>query len=439
MRPLLRRANRIIRAIAATAVGLSLALSAVGCVSQTAPSQNTDASDPQFEGTVEFWTINLKKNYNDYVSGLINTYQQAHPKVTINWIDVPGAEIATKLLAAVASGSVPDAVNLDSTHLGKFTPALSSIDELLTKDDLSDYQPNLLNSLRRDGKLYAIPWYNGGAPVGIYRTSVVSKAGFNAANPPKTYQDALDLAQKVYDTTKVFGMNEIPGYAQLTTMGIPMLSADKKRAAFNTPQAAAILAAFKKVYDGKGIAPGAVSKDIRNLPQNLDNSQLAFNPNALPFTLLNTKKNAPAVYADLAVTTGLRNKDGKYLLLAQQTFVVPKASKHKRAAAEFIKFVTNSANQLAMCKLVTIYPSTVTASKDPYFSDVKGDEPSDKARKVIVSELPDLVDGSLGTSKDSELVELLEDQVRAFLQGSRSATEALSAAEQAWNTKLAES
>ncbi len=439
MRSLLRRANRITRAIAATAVGLSLALSASGCLGSTAQPPDTDASDPQFEGTVEFWTINLKKNYNDYITGLINSYQQQHPKVTINWVDVPGAEISTKLLAAVASGTLPDAVNLDSGNLGKFIPSLAAIDDLLKPEDLADFQPNLINSLRREGKLYAVPWYNGGAPVGIYRKSVVDKAGFSAANPPKTYEEVLALAQKVYDTTKTYGVNEIPGYQQLATMGIPMLSADKKRAAFNTPAAAAILESFKKVYDGKGIAPGAVTKDTRNYPQNLDNSQLAFMANALPFVLLNTKKNAPDVYNDLVITTALQNREGKYLLLAQQTFVVPARSKHKRAAAEFIKFVTNSANQLAFCKLVTIYPSTVTAAKDPFFTQATGSEPIDKARQVIVSELPNLIDGSLGTSRDSELWELLAEQVRGFLQGQQSATEALAAAEKAWNTKLAES
>ncbi|HEX6683517.1 MAG TPA: extracellular solute-binding protein [Candidatus Limnocylindrales bacterium] len=439
MRSLLSRANRITRAVATTAVGLSLVLSVAGCLGQTAQPQNPEASDPQFEGTVEFWTINLKKNYNDYVTGLINSYQQQHPKVTINWVDVPGAEVATKLLAAVASGSVPDAVNLDSGNLGKFIPSLAPIDDLLAKDALADYQPNLINSLRRDGKLYAVPWYNGGAPVGMYRKSVMSKAGFNAANPPKSYAEALQLAQKVYDATKVYGMNEIPGYAQLGSMGVQMLTPDKKKAAFNTPAAAAILDSFKQVYTGKGIAPGAITKDTRNYPQNIDNSQLAFKPNDLPFTLLNTEKNAPDVYNDLEITPGLQNKDGKYVLLAQQTFVVPKASKHKRAAAEFIKFVTNSANQLAMCKLVTIYPSTIAATKDPFFTNVTGTKPSDKARAVIVSELPNLVDGSLGTSRDAELVELFADQMRGFLQGQGTAAEALANAEKVWNTKLAES
>ncbi|MEV6964320.1 sugar ABC transporter substrate-binding protein [Hamadaea sp. NPDC051192] len=436
MRSLLHRARRTTRAVAAAAVGLTLALSASGCLGSS--SDDAGATDAQYEGTVEFWTINLKKNYNDYITGLINSYQKQHPKVTINWVDVPGAEISTKLLAAVASGSVPDAVNLDSGNLGKFVPSLAPMDDLLPPEALTDYQPNLLTSLRRDGKLYALPWYNGGAPVGIYRKSVVGKAGFDAANPPKTYEEALTLAQKVYDTSKVYGMNELPGYQQLATMGVQMISADKKKAAFNTPAAATILEAFKKAYDGKGIAPGAVTKDTRNYPQNLDNSQLAFMPNALPFALLNTKKNAPDVYKDLAVTTALKNTDGKYLLLAQQTFVVPKASQHKRAAAEFIKFVTNSENQLAFCKLVTIYPSTIAAANDAYFTQAKGDEPSDVARQVIVSEMPNLIDGSLGTGRDAELVEMLAEQIRGFMQGQQSATQALAAAEKAWNAKLAE-
>ena len=427
------------RLLALVATALSVALLASGCLSGPAKTDTGGAAeDPQFEGTVEFWTINLKKNYNDYITGLIDAYKKAHPKVSIDWVDVPGQDIATKLLAAVASGDVPDAVNLDSTNLGKFTPALTPMDELLTKDDLAAYQPNLVDSLRVDGKLYAVPWYNGGAPVGIYRKSVVTRAGFDPANPPKNYDDALALAQKVYDTTKTYGMNDLPFYPQLQMQGVKLLNDDKTKAAFNTPAAVAVVDAFKRAYDGHGIAPGSVTKDTRNYPQSLVNGQIAFGGRELPFTLLNIQKNAPAVYSDLVITKGLRNQDGKYLLDAQQSFVVPKASRHKRAAAEFIKFVSNAENQLAFCKLVAIYPSTVESAKDAFFTNIQGNTPTDEARRVIVAELPDLIDGATGTSKDAEINELLADQVRAVMQGQAKTADALATAEKAWNDKLAE-
>ncbi|NUR85887.1 MAG: sugar ABC transporter substrate-binding protein [Nonomuraea sp.] len=424
------------RRFALAAGALALSLLTAGCVAGTSTGGTDAASDQPYEGQVEFWTINLKKNYGDYVNGLIAAYQKQHPKVTIKWVDVPGQESATKLLAAVASGAVPDLVNVSSIELGRFVPSLTPLDDLLKPEDLADFQPNLVEPLRTGGKLYALPWYNGGAPVAMYRKSVVSKAGFDAAAPPKTYDEALALGDKVHDETKVYGSNIIPDHNVLRYYGIELLSADRKRAAFNTPQAVQVLEKFKKSYGG-GIAPGAVSKDIRNLPQTLENEQVAFKPTANAAELLNVQKNAPDVYKDLVVTEPVQMSTGNYLLLAQQAFSIPKASTHKKAAAEFLKYVTNGANQLAFCKIVPIYPSTISSTKDAFFTQGGDGDAMSAARQVIVKDLPKLEYKPIGTSKDAELGEYFAEQVRAFLTGTKSAKEALDTAEQQWNDALA--
>ncbi|MGP3916457.1 ABC transporter substrate-binding protein [Nonomuraea sp. 10N515B] len=415
---------------------LALSLLTTGCVAGTSTNGPAAADDQPFEGEVEFWTINLKKNYSDYIDGLIADYQKQHPKVTIKWVDVPGQESATKLLAAVASGDVPDVVNVNSVELGRFVPSLTPLDELLKTEDLADFQPNLVEPLRTDGKLYAVPWYNGGAPVAMYRKSVVSKAGFDEAAPPKSYDEALELGDKVYKETKVYGSNIIPDHNVLRYYGISLLSADKKKAEFNTPQAVEILEKFKKSYKS-GIAPGAISKDIRNLPQSLENEQVAFKPTANAAELLNIQKNAPDVYKDLVITEPVQMNTGNYLLLAQQAFSIPKASKHKKAAAEFLKYVANGANQLAFCKIVPIYPSTISSTKDAFFTQAESGDAMGAARQVIVKGLAKLEYRPIGTSKDAELGEYLSEEVRAFLSGTKSAKEALDTAEKQWNDALA--
>ncbi|GAA0934241.1 sugar ABC transporter substrate-binding protein [Nonomuraea longicatena] len=419
------------------AAALAFSFLTTGCVAGTTGASESSASDQPFEGEVEFWTINLKKNYSAYIDGLIAAYQKQHPKVTVNWVDVPGTESATKLLAAVASGDVPDAVNVNSIELGRFVPSLEPLDAYFGTAELADFQPNLVEPLRTGGKLYAVPWYNGGAPVAMYRKSVMGKVGFDPEKPPTSYDEALALADKVHDQAKVHGFNALPDHNTLRYYGIELISADKKKAAFNTPDALAVLEKFKKSYDAEGIAPGAVSKDTRNLPQTLDNGQIAFKATANAAELLNLQKNAPDVYQDLAVTPPVRMKEGGYLLLAQQAFAIPRASKQKKAAAEFIKYFTNGVNQLAFCKIVPIYPSTVSSAKDPFFTDVTGSDPMSVARSVIVKGLPELKYVPIGTAKDAELGELLSEEVRAFITGTKTAKEALDTAEKRWNDALA--
>jgi multiple sugar transport system substrate-binding protein/putative chitobiose transport system substrate-binding protein len=392
--------------------------------------------------TLTFWTINLKKNFNGYITGLIRTYQKTHPGIRINWVDVPGTDIATKLLSALASGDVPDVVNIDSSNLGAFQNKMANLSKYYSAADLADYEPGLLGSLRSNGKLTAIPWYNGGAPVGIYNMKIMQKAGFNPTSPPASYAQVLSLAQQVYSKTKVYGTNEVPSYIDgLTSVlayeGIPLLSADKKKATFDTPQAQQVLARFKQAYDGHAIAPGAVTANIRAFPQSLDNGQIAFQADAFPFVLTSLQADAPSVYKNLAITKAPATAGGKYLLLGQQTLAVPQASRHQAAAADFIRFVTSGKNQLAFDKLVAIYPSTISTTKNAFFTHDTDTSPIGQARKIIIEELPDLVDGQLGSGKDAQLSDDLSQQVRSFMQGSVSASQALSTAASQWDTLLA--
>lgn len=423
----------------AAAVATATALLLSGCVG--GGSEGSGGEGDTQTATLKFWTINLKKNFNDYITNLIDTYKSSHPGISVDWVDVPGADIATKLLSSIASGDVPDVVNIDSNNLGPFADKLADLGKYFDQAALADYQPGLLGSLKYDGTLRAIPWYNGGAPVGVYNMDVMSKAGFDPAKPPANYDEVLALAQKTYDKTKVYGTNalpswvsgvwNIPGYE-----GVEMLDAGKTKAALNNPAYAAVLTKFKKVYDAHGLAPGSVSSDVRAFPQTLDNGKIGFQADAFPFVLTSLEKNSPNVYKKLAVTKAPATKDGKYLLLGQQTFAVPAASKNQAAAADFIKYVTNGANQLAFCKLVPIYPSTVSTTKDPFFTASTDTSPVGQARKVILAELPNLVDGEQATGKDAELSEALSNEVRAYMRGSGSAQDALSKAAAAWDKVL---
>ncbi|HEX5403885.1 MAG TPA: extracellular solute-binding protein [Pseudonocardiaceae bacterium] len=431
--------NRTI-ALRVAAALIGVALFAGGCVSTGGGSGGGSGSTTQ--AGLTFWTINLKKQFSGYIGGLISTYQRGHPGIHITWVDVPGQDIATKLLSAIASGDVPDVVNVDSADLGPFTDKMADLSRFIPASALSDYQSGLLDSLRANGKLAAIPWYNGGAPVGIYNTAIMNKVGFDPATPPADYQQVLSLAQRVYDTTRVYGTNEIPSYvggetAVLSYEGVPLLSPDKKTAAFDNPAGIQVLDQFQQAYRRHAIAPGAVSADTRDFPQTLDNQQIAFQADAFPFVLTALQTNSPTVYQHIAVTKAPATRQGKYLLLGQQTLAVPAASKHQAAAADFIRFVTDGANQLAFCKLVPIYPSTVSTTKDAFFTDITDTSPLGQARKVIVEELPNLVDGELGTGKDTELSDDLSQQVRTFMQGSITADAALATAAAQWNKALA--
>ncbi len=433
------RPARSLRALAASMVVL---MAATGCISGAGGDEPAQRSS-EIGGEVEWWTINLQANYSDYIQGLIDTYEEQHPGTTIKWVDVPGADLATKLLAALASGEPPDLVNIASADLGRFQKSLTDLNDHFAADDLDAYQPSLVEPLKKDDALTALPWYNGGSPVMAYRKSAMAGTSFDAANPPATLDEVLELAAEVKQKSGVAGMNAIPSLASSTGAllvlpyhGVGVLNEDRTAPTFNTPEMVQILEEWKGAYDSGAIAPGAVSKDGRNLPENLENRRVAFLVNIPATLLVNTQKNAPEVYADLVVTPGVRTPEGKLLLPGQQTFAIPSGSDNKATAADWLKFVTNAENQLEFCKIVAIYPSTKATLDDPYF-DSEGDDAIAVARKSIVDTVSDLQDGALGTAMDSKLAELFNEQIRAYLQGDVDAQTALDTAEQQWTAELA--
>ncbi|WUJ68112.1 extracellular solute-binding protein [Kribbella soli] len=421
------------------AAGAALLLALTGCVSGSPAGgdEPKQQSSDAYAGDVEWWTINLQKNYGPDIQKWIDAYQKDHPKVHINWVDVPGADITTKLLAAIASGKVPDVVNFTSATTGLFAGSMADLGSLFSQEDVAAYLPNLADPLVVDGKRIAIPWYNGGTSLSFYNKDLLAKAGFDPAKPPTTYDDALTLATKYHDATGKSATNFMAYSSVVQADGIKLLSEDGKAAAFDTPETLALVEKFKPLFASGAIAPGSLSENPRDLPQSLENKLIAFNPAAVSSSLLNVEKNAPAVYSSIVVGPPVTGADGKYYMSGQQVMGIPAKSDNQAAAAAWLKYVAAPEQQLALCKLVPIYPSSVKALADPFFTDISGNTPADQARKILVDTFKTSVDASMGSGNDEQLRQLFDDQIRAYMSGTKTAEQALDDAEKAWNETLA--
>lgn len=415
--------------------------SLTGCISgnPAGPEDEPEqaAAGDKYAGEIEWWTINLQKNFGPYIQGMIDAYQKEHPDVTIKWVDVPGQDITTKLLAALAGGKVPDAVNFTSATTGLFDDSMSDLTSWFTDEELAGYAPGLVEPLTSvDGRQIAIPWYNGGTSLAFYNTDLLKSVDFDPDDPPQTFDEALELGRQYTEKTGKFATN-LMAYSNIVQMhDIPLLSEDRKQAAFNTPETRALLEKFKTYYDDGVIAPGSLSADQRNLPQSLENRQIALSPVTTSSNLTNIENNAPEVYSKIAVAAPVTGPSGSQYMPGQQIFGIPQASDNKAAAAEWLKFVTSPENQLEFCKLVAIYPSTPKTLEDPFFTDIEGDGPAEQARRTLLETFADSVDASLGSENDEQLRLLFDEQVRAYMSGKKPAQQALDDAEKAWNTEL---
>lgn len=330
----------------------------VGCFSTAAY-----ADDAGEDVTINFWTIDLKASFEDYFNDMIAAYEAENPNVKIEWTDIPYDDIQSKLVTAVAGGTSPDVVNLNTqmtlTLAGK--GALVDLNAEATEEQRSIYIEDLYNSTVIGDSAYAFPWY-ASPDIMFYNQSLFDQAGMEV---PSTFNEALEMSEEFYNATGAYLFQPDEFFNILFEEDIPVLSEDGTAAAFNTQETVDLLAKYKE-YTDKGVVPKNNWGSWDDALKLFESGKLAI-VSSSGSSLSRIKDEAPDIYENIAISTPLTGENG----LSRNPLmdlVVPAASENHEAAIAFANYVTNDENQLAFCKQVSIFPSTKAASEDPYFT-----------------------------------------------------------------------
>ena len=428
---------------AATTAATTVAATTVAATTSAATTAATGAVKQFNNGqpyTITFWTIGLKgnKNFEDYLNGVYAAYQKLHPNVTIKWEDY-GAEIDQKFLAAVAAGSAPDVVNFNTSYTVRIASngALADINKIITPEQKAVYYQGLYEATKVGDAVYSVPWYTS-LQIAMINKDLFTKAGLDPNKPPKTYADLAEAAKAFHDKTDGYAFQpstQLPGEAVIE--GFSMLTPDKKKSAFDTPDALAKLNYYDALKKGDMIPKTSPYSDT-----SYDDALARYKAGKLGMLLSGAsllsqvEKDAPEVFKNTIVAPAPVGKSGN-IPVDIQGLTVPAASKNKEAALDFALFVTNDENQLAFCHLATILPSTIKASQDPFFQapgDVK-----QQARTISANSLKNAKDATVAVANFDQLQKLMNDNLNAWWAGSKTAQQALDDSAKAWDEVLAKS
>lgn len=400
----------------------------------TAPEKTAAADAVKTEPVkLAFWTIYLRPTFDNFFNGVFEQYKKDHANVTIDWVDMPYDAIQNKLITAAAGGNCPDIVNLNTQMAlilaGK--DILTNLDTEATEEQRSVYVKSLYESAKTSKGAFAFPWY--GAPsVMIYNKDLFAKAGITT--PPTTFDEMLTAGAAMKAKTGAYFFIPDEFRHILFLEGVPLISEDKKTAAFNTPEALEILNKYKKAAD-QGIIPknnwGAWDKML----QQFNTGKLAM-MNTGAQSIKRVKDEAPNIYKNVEVAPAMVGKAG-VILNPIMNIVVPKLSKNVKEAVNFAAFVTNDDNQLGFAKAVQIFPSTIKAAQDPFFkSDVS--KPETKAISIAADELLKTADMSLAITKEMDVFTALNKAAESVVLGNTDPKKALDEAEKKVNEVLAQ-
>ncbi|BBN94948.1 ABC transporter substrate-binding protein [Deinococcus grandis] len=387
---------------------------------------------------LEFWTISLAPLFNDEMNRLVAQFEKENPTVELKWVDVPATAMEQKLLASVAAGRPPAAVNLSSDMTVKLVQQ-GAIEQL----DLSAAQKKLyfaspLNTFTYDGKVMGVPWY-WSPKVVAYNTEIFRKAGLDPANPPRTIQTLIAAAKQIKDKTGMYGfMPNINGINMLYMFqeaGLPILDKSGSKAVFNSAEHVKLLQTYVDLYKKGYIPEDTMRRGFTAATELYSAGKLGMLITGPQF-ILRVQNDNKAIFDQTRVAPYPINIAGNVIHTGLMGFMVPKGVRDKALAQKLALFLTNDVNQLQFSKVTkTTFPSTVKASGDKFFKQGGADAVS-QGRLVASTELKRAKDLTLVYPDASKLNKVFKDNVEAAMAGQKSAKQALDDIVKAWNASL---
>jgi len=214
--------------------------------------------------TVTLWH-GLTAADGQYMEKLMRKYvSDKNPNIDFQPTAIAWADLYTKMKTAFLSKTLPTLLIFHAQYVPIYADnAIKPFDDIVGSLKLKDKMlPDFYDMTKFNGKTYYIPMTLVTHYTYFWKSDVVS-LGFNAANPPGTF-DALTSyavkANRVVNGSKVWGIDAGWGYGPwfnqfLYSNGGKLLSDDGKKAAFNSPAGLAALNLYLDWWYTKQVAP----------------------------------------------------------------------------------------------------------------------------------------------------------------------------------------
>jgi putative chitobiose transport system substrate-binding protein len=415
-------------------VGLMLGL-LTSCL--PGPSSSGNGSG---KAEIEFWTMQLQPEYNDYFNGVIRTFETDNPEVKVRWVDVPWAAMQTKILSAVSAKKAPDVVNLNPDFAAQLASqdAWLNLNDKISEEERSQYLPNIWKATTLGDQSFGFPWYLT-SRISIYNQDLLKKAGVD--KPPTTYAELAQVAKQIKEKTGkyAFFVTAVPDDSgelleSFVQMGVQLLD-DQNKAAFNSPEGKAAFQYWTDLYQQGLLPPEVITEGHRQAVQLYQSGQAAILTSSAQF-LKSISENAPDIAKVSVPAPQIAGPSGK-INVAAMNLLIPRDTDQPEAALKFAQFVTNPENQLSFAKAANVLPSTQSSLANPYFSAVAADATAlDKGRVISASQIKK-AEVLIPVVEDvKKLQQIIYTNLQEAMLKKKSVDQAIADAEKAWNQEV---
>lgn len=331
----------------------------------------------QDKNEVVFWTLQMN-DFAPYINGVIKDFETENPEIKIKWVDVPFSEGEKRTLASVLSDNPPDLVNLNPD----FSSTLAHKGALyeIPQDKTKQFNQEILNALKTNGKIYSIPWYATSA-ITIYNKDLFKKANLQV---PKTYSEIVETAPTIKQKTGAY--ITLPNITENDTM-LKILNKFGVSDAYsiNNNKSVKVFDLFTNLYRENLIPKETVTMTLQEALEKYMSENIAMIGAGANFLNM-IKENAPSTYAKTDVAPQIVGELGQNDF-SLMNFVIPLRAKHKEEALKFALFLTNDKNQLELAKLTNVLATNEKTLQNDFYTKYDEKDLMAKARVISAKQL----------------------------------------------------
>lgn len=371
---------------------------------------------------VTFWTLQMN-DFAPYMNEVISNFEKENPDIRINWIDVPFSEGEKRTLAAVLSDSPADLINLNPDFSAIL--AEKGVLEEISEDDTEQYKQSILNALKFNGKLYALPWYATSA-ITIYNKDLLNAI---RAKTPTHYEDLLVISEKIKKEKNTYAF--MPTITENDTMykilnKYGVNSADT----INSREAEKVFNFYKNLYQKDLIPKESITQTQREALEKYMSENIIFFMSGANFLNM-IKENAPSVYKKTDVAPQIKGKLGQNDFSCMN-LVIPTRAKYKNEALKFALYLTNAENSLKLGKLANVLTANKISLEDEFYRVYDENDLMSKARVISAKQLEQIEPPVRPQKGQKEINLLINTAVQQILLNKSRTSETLNNLSSQW-------
>lgn len=301
-------------------------------------------------------------------------FMEANPGIKVNLLAPAKSyeEVITAVLRGAVAASVPDVAFCGTNLMGVVIDRglAEPLDRFIDNEKdwaRQGYIPGMLATSQVDGKQYGMPFALS-TPVAYYNIDLIKRAGGDPDHLPRTWDDVFVLSDKINklggDTRSMFIHWQTTGnylwQALLFTHGGKLLTEDKKRAAFNSPQGMQALTLLRD-FSARAKMPNYTREQGR---QDFTAGLLGMQFSSSAELSLVTKQ----IGSKFELRTGpfpSPRDDTRIVSGGATAMMFAKDKEKQKAAWAYMKFISGAKAQAIMARLTGYLPSNQIAIDTP--------------------------------------------------------------------------